>query len=94
MTPKKKNEHTHQYQRVELGKKGFIVYKCRKPGCTHYIQEGLAVDRMTECCDCHEVFTITQDHINKKRIRLRCRNCIDARVLTFSVSGKSEEDED
>ena len=54
--------HVHRYKKVDLGRNGkvYLVYKCVKPVCSHYIPIHLAEGKMCECNRCGEPMVITK----------------------------------
>lgn len=63
----KKPEHIHKYMRVELGDKGFTVFKCMWPNCKHYLRTELVVGRASVCWKCgDEMILNTANMVNKK----------------------------
>lgn len=65
--------HIHKYMRIKLGRKGFQVYKCMKPGCSHYIRAELVLGQYNECWRCSEVMTMNQWSAQFKKPH--CRGC-------------------
>jgi len=78
------NNHLHKYRKVNLTrdkkKEPFLVYKCVKPNCTHYIRMDVAEGLMCECNVCGDAMVITKEvltHSGKKPMaKPRCINCI------------------
>jgi hypothetical protein len=69
----KKIKHHHRYKRDVLGR-GYYIYKCTIPACTHYIPENLLINRVAACGSCGEPFLI-----GKKESMMaipRCENCV------------------
>lgn len=51
----------HRYKKFDIGAFGkppYFVYKCIKPGCSHYIPIALAEGRLCECNRCGELMVI------------------------------------
>lgn len=73
--------HLHRYRKTNLSKRGtYIVYKCQKPTCSHYIPIELAEGKLCECNRCHEPMVITKVQLNgssgKPMAKPHCNNCI------------------
>lgn len=51
-----KSIHLHKYKKINLSKtdKEYLVYRCQKPMCSHYIPIKLAAGKMCECNRCGE----------------------------------------
>lgn|SRR6187399_793641 len=81
MKMSKKYNHIHRYKKVNIGgfNKTYLVYKCYKPACTHYIPLHLAEGQISECNICGEPFLMTKAilhaHGNKEPARPRCQDC-------------------
>lgn len=67
-------KHTHKYIGTTLGSKGYRIYKCKVPGCTHFIAEKLIIGRFCVCWRCGKDFTV---HILHKKPH--CDSCIKGR---------------
>lgn len=77
-----KQVHTgpHQYERTEVGKKGWIIYRCMLPNCSHYISEALIVGKISLCHGvCGGSVLYTQDDLNQKLKRPMCSECRELR---------------
>lgn len=57
---KKFADHLHKYARKIIGNKGYKVYKCTVPGCTHYVRMILASGRICQCNRCGEPMVMTK----------------------------------
>jgi len=68
----KKYNHFHKYKRTKLGDKGFIVYRCMVPGCSHYLRKELLVGSLCQCWRCEEPMVITS-----YMLRLARPHCVD-----------------
>lgn len=73
---RKAENHIHRYKRANLGRNGkeFLVFKCIKPICSHYIEVSLAEGKLCECNRCGEPMIM-----NKAAMQLakpHCTNCI------------------
>jgi hypothetical protein len=68
-----KHSGLHQYLRTNLGKnRDYVVYKCTRAGCTHYLAEAMMVGA-TFLCECGEKGTVeSKEQLTKT---LRCSNC-------------------
>jgi hypothetical protein len=79
----KADNHLHKYRKVDLSNdpdKEYIVYKCIKPTCSHYIPIHLAEGKLCECNRCGEPMLITRKTLhgssNKPMGKPHCNNCI------------------
>ncbi len=66
-------KHLHKYKRQILGNKKYVVFKCVKPGCSHYVPYDLVEGKVCECNRCGERMVM-----NKRAISLAkpyCDNC-------------------
>jgi len=71
----KRYNHLHKYERTKLGDKGYIVYRCQLPGCSHYIRRELVKGKLCACNICGNPMVM-----GKYAMRLakpRCDECID-----------------
>jgi hypothetical protein len=67
-------KHTHQYRRQKIGKaKNYIIYRCMRPGCAHYIAEDFIEGRRSICWRCDEEFTITHKLLRIKPVCEKCK---------------------
>jgi formylmethanofuran dehydrogenase subunit E len=79
--------HLHKYKKVNLTrdktKEPYIVYKCLKPTCTHYMPIELAEGNLCECNRCGEPMIITRAVLvhsgGKPMAKPHCPNCIKRR---------------
>lgn len=67
--PRKKSDHIHKYKRINFSKskekgKEYWIYKCVKPGCTHYIPVELSEGLVCECNKCDNIMVITKAVLN------------------------------
>ena len=76
-----KIKHLHKYERIELGSKGWIIYKCMLPGCTHYLPMAkLIVGKESLCWGlCDGTVIYTQDDYEKKLKHPMCESCREQR---------------
>jgi hypothetical protein len=74
--------HIHRYKKVNLATTGdeYLVYKCQKPACSHYVSLVLAEGKLCECNRCHETMIITKLQLTgsggKPMARPHCGDCI------------------
>lgn len=78
--------HLHRYKKVDLGRNGkeYLVYRCMKPACNHYIPIHLSEGKLCECNRCEEPMIITQFVLNghnngKPLARPHCASCTKSR---------------
>jgi len=67
MSKSKAANHLHRYRRVNLGRDGkeYLVYRCTKPLCTHYIRLDMAEGTMCECNRCGSPMIINREVMTK-----------------------------
>lgn len=90
MASKKPENHLHKYKKVDLSSdkdKSYLVYKCTKPACSHYVPLHLAEGKICECNRCGEPMLITK-HVmtgsGKKPMTLpHCGDCIKRKKGTL-----------
>lgn len=75
--------HLHRYKKANLSNdsdKEYLVYKCIKPACTHYVPLILAEGKLCECNRCGEPMLISKATLhgssNKPMSKPHCPNCI------------------
>lgn len=73
--------HLHRYKKVNLSSSGeYLVYKCVKPACTHYVPIQLAEGTLCECNRCGDPMIITKSVLvhsgNRPMAKPHCPNCI------------------
>lgn len=79
--------HLHRYKKVNLSRdkdKRYLVYKCTKPLCSHYLPMHLAEGKECECNICHNIMVITREVLTHSggapSARPRCKACVKTRV--------------
>lgn len=83
--PSKVANHIHRYKKIDIGADGkeYLVYKCMKPACSHYVPIHLAEGKLCECNKCGDAMIISKavlTHSAKKPMaRPHCPNCIKRR---------------
>lgn len=70
---KKKADHLHIYKKKVLGTNGFKVFKCMKPGCTHYVRVDLAENALCACNRCGEAMVLTKAAM--QLVKPHCPDC-------------------
>jgi hypothetical protein len=77
------SNHIHRYRKVNLARNGndpYIVYKCVKPTCSHYVPLDLAEGKLCECDRCGDPMTISKITLRgnggKPMSKPHCLNCI------------------
>ena len=70
-------KHHHKYERTEVGKKGWIVYRCTLPECNHYLPHAeLIINKLSLCWgNCGGEVVYTQADFNQKLKRPMCASC-------------------
>ena len=78
-----KIEHLHRYKKVNLSRdkdKPYIVYKCTKPTCSHYVPLELAEGKLCECNRCNEPMIINKQVLtgssNRPMTLPHCAGCV------------------
>ncbi len=79
MMPKLK--HLHKYERTEIGNKGWIVYRCVLPDCSHYLPSANLIIGKESLCHgiCDGTVIYTQEDFNQKLKRPMCLACREQR---------------
>ena len=65
-------DHLHKYKRIDLGNK-FMVYKCTRPGCNHYVPVKLSEGKLCECNRCNNPMVISK--VTMDLARPHCIDC-------------------
>ncbi len=71
----KQPDHLHKYQRTTLGSKKFLIYRCMIPGCTHYVDAKLILNRICECWRCSNAMVINK--YASQLAKPHCDDCIE-----------------
>jgi late competence protein required for DNA uptake (superfamily II DNA/RNA helicase) len=87
--PSRAVNHVHRYHRTDIGSfnKKYLVFRCVKPTCTHYIPMHLAEGKLCECNRCGE--TMILDRSSIQLAKPHCTNCVKRKKLA-DVSTISE----
>lgn len=72
---KTRRKHLHKYERVILGSKGYVVFRCVEPDCSHYIAKDFAKGKMCACNRCDGPMIL--DTRAMSLVRPHCENCIE-----------------
>ena len=84
--------HTHKYLRVNLGsKKEYPVYRCTRPGCTHYQRASLVVGMQGICWGCSQPFILTVK--NLQQVKTTCNACRGETLKTDQIALKDKADD-
>ena len=76
-----KEQHIHKYQRMKIGKKEHVIYRCMLDGCSHFLpNEQLIINRQSLCWECSEPVTYSQKMFHEKIKRPVCADCSTARI--------------
>lgn len=81
MSKSKAADHLHRYKKVNLGRDGkeYLVYRCTKPLCTHYLRIDMAEGVMCECNRCGNPMIIDREILiksgGKPMAKPHCINC-------------------
>lgn len=87
MTKIKLTKHIHLYKRINLTpkwhkiknpeKEPFLVLRCQKPTCNHYVRVDLALGKLAECSRCNDPFIL--DKITVNHASPHCTDCIKSK---------------
>src|SRR5678809_721490 len=78
-------DHLHRYKKVNLGQNGktYLVYRCMKPACTHYVPVMVSEGKLCECNRCGEPMVISkltlQGSASRALAKPHCPNCTKSR---------------
>lgn len=73
-------QHVHVYERVAIGNKGWEVYRCVLPNCTHFIQPEFVAGKTSLCFNgCGREVTISKEDVGRGRKRFVCEVCREDR---------------
>ena len=74
-------KHIHKYERTEIGNKGWVVYRCTLPDCSHYLPSAqMMVGKESICWGvCESTVIYSQEDYNQKLKRPMCLSCRDLR---------------
>ena len=77
----RKEKHLHSYKKVNIGNKDrpFIVYKCTKLNCSHYIRPEFIEGKLSECPRCDSAYVITRNDL--RNVTLHCDKCTVSREI-------------
>jgi hypothetical protein len=70
-------KHVHRYERTVLGRKGYIVWRCNLPDCSHYIADKLVKGKRTVCNRCGTDMLMDTRAMNL--VRPHCVDCIETK---------------
>jgi hypothetical protein len=89
---KNKYDHkVHKYELVQIGEKGYTVYKCMLSNCRHFIQKELAASRLSLCWgNCGNAVMITKGMIAEGRVRPLCDECKEKRKERRELAAQLE----
>ena len=92
--------HLHRYKKVNLSRNGgeFLVYRCMKPACSHYVRLDFAEGKLCECNKCGEPMIITKAILRhsggKPMTKPHCGDCVkkrhdaDTQAIADFLSGR------
>ena len=85
-----KSNHIHKYKKIKLGKdRSYLVYKCIKPGCSHYIPLVQALNAICECSKCGNLMVIGKAQLygsgGRAMTNPHCVDCIIIFVKTNCI---------
>lgn len=95
---KKISGHLHLYKKINLSRteKEYLVYRCVKPACSHYVPIALSLGKLCECNRCHEPMIITKVQLwssgGSPMAKPHCVDCIKRRKSNEleTISGFTE----
>lgn len=67
-------KHVHRYEKTILGKKGYTVFRCNLPDCTHYLAAKVAEGKLCICNRCGDEMLL--DKRAMKFVKPYCVNCV------------------
>ena len=73
-------KHIHRYEKIILGKNGYVVFRCNLPDCSHYIAERLARGKKSICNRCGDEMVL--DTRAMKLVKPHCVDCIEIKTKT------------
>lgn len=93
----KKQQHVHKYQRMPYSKrldpeKEFIIYKCIRIGCRHYLDARLILNMPTLCHNCEREIIIDQRMVSQKIVKPICMFCQDERKRERKLKKEKESE--
>jgi len=75
--------HLHRYKKVNLSRtkgKDYFVYRCTKPGCSHYIPIHMSEGTLCECNRCGNPMVIGKIQLNGSEggplTKPHCSDCV------------------
>lgn len=84
--------HIHKYYRVNLGtRKEYLVYRCARPGCTHFVRPQLVVGLQGICWDCSQPFYLTIKNLHQ--VKTTCNSCRGGTLKTDRLDLKDKADD-
>lgn len=60
-------QHIHQYEKVNWGKNGTVIWKCQLKDCSHYLHVEFIIGKSCRCYKCGETFTMTTPKLLRKK---------------------------
>jgi hypothetical protein len=89
--------HLHKYKKMDIGSDGnkYIVYRCMKPTCNHYIPVTLSEGKLCECNRCENPMVISKATLvhsaGKPMTRPHCNDCIKRKTSKEADISKIQE---
>lgn len=77
----KTTKHIHQYHVGKLGK--HKIWKCKLPGCNHYLMHEFMPNKICLCNVCGNPFVISKRHLRNNHPR--CDSCVVHKVVPESA---------
>src|SRR4051812_42913445 len=102
----KTQTHYHIYKKVDIGGSSYkrdattkkkvliknvrFVFKCMKPGCSHFQPHiKLLIGQLAECCHCNQPFIIGRRTL--ERTNLHCEDCTKKKNVVEDINEKTLE---
>jgi len=79
--PKPVHDGPHKYERIDVGTKGHVIYRCMLPDCPHFLPSITYVTgRLSLCWGCDDTCRITKEDIWHKVKHPMCESCKEERA--------------
>ena len=88
--------HLHRYKKVNIGRNGkeYLIYRCMKPACNHYLPIAMTEGKLCECNRCEEPMIITKQVLfgseGKPMAKPHCPACTKRKVSKKDVDAIAE----
>lgn len=76
----KNHNGPHKYERMEIGKKGHVIYKCILNDCPHFLpSDHLIIGRETICKSCSNTVIYDKEMFSQNIKNALCDECKEVR---------------